>query len=376
MTLKPMTPETPGAAIHGTLKSVQDLKQIQKCVRCGTCRSVCPVFEELGWESSNARGRLLIIKGLSEGDDPGPDAVKSIGTCTTCGICTESCPAGIRPPEIVEDARRYLVSMGKATEEHLALKQNIDVSNNAFGDLSQRLGWLKDHSSIVPKADYVYFAGCLASYRYPETASRTFQLLKRFGVTVLPDEKCCGSPLIRTGFGAERLIDSNLEQIRSVKAQAVITGCAGCYTMLKNNYPKEFDVITVPEFLAENISSLGLKRLDLTVTYHDPCHLGRHSGIYDPPRKVIEAICDLKEMKSCRNLSRCCGGGGGVRAGYGDLSLTLAKRRLKDVPEGVDYLVTSCPLCNKNLTDAGGQVKVIDLVDLVTMALDENNAKF
>jgi Fe-S oxidoreductase len=356
------------------MTSTQDLKSIQKCVRCGTCRSVCPVFDQLGWESSNARGRLLIIKGLSEGDGPGLDAnaIDSINTCTTCGICTETCPAGITPPELIEQARGDLVSMGKATKAQLTLNQKIAASYNAFGDPSPRLGWLEDPSWIKPKADYVYFAGCLASYRYPKLASRTFGLLRRFGATVLPDERCCGSPLLRTGFRPEArsLVASNLEQLRSIGARTVITGCAGCYTTLKNDYPKEFEVVSVPEFLAEHIPDLGLRRLDLTVAYHDPCHLGRHNGIYDPPRDVIEAICSLKEMRSSRNLSRCCGGGGGVRSAYGDLSLKMARRRLEDIPDGVDLLVTSCPLCKKNLEDAGGQTKVIDLVDLVAMALD------
>jgi Fe-S oxidoreductase len=107
----------------------------------------------------------------------------------------------------------------------------------------------------------------------------------------------------------------------------------------------------------------------LTVTYHDPCHLGRGSGIFDPPRKVIKAICDLEEMRSNRQDARCCGGGGGVRAGYPDLSLEIARRRLLDVPAGVEAIVSCCPLCIRNLRDAGGEVEVIDLVDLVARAL-------
>ena len=90
---------------------------------------------------------------------------------------------------------------------------------------------------------------------------------------------------------------------------------------------------------------------------------------YEQPRRVIEAICRLKEMKASKKAARCCGGGGGVRAGYRDLSLQMAKKRLGDVPEGADYIVTCCPLCIRNLRDAGGAEKVIDLVDLVAMAV-------
>jgi Fe-S oxidoreductase len=163
---------------------------------------------------------------------------------------------------------------------------------------------------------------------------------------------------------------SNLEQIERLGAHTVITGCAGCYTTLKKDYPPRLRVLSVPEFLAENIPLLDMKPLDLKVTYHDPCHLGRAHRIYEQPRQVIEAVCQLREMKESLELSRCCGGGGGVRAGYRDLSLRMARRRLQDVPTGVDYIVTSCPMCIRNLRDAGRE-KVIDLADLVAMAMKE-----
>jgi len=161
-----------------------------------------------------------------------------------------------------------------------------------------------------------------------------------------------------------------MEQIDRIGAHTVITGCAGCYTTLKKSYPSDLQIVSVPEFLAEHIHELDLKHLDLTVTYHDPCHLGRHNKIYEPPRKVIEAICNLKEMKTNRQNARCCGGGGGVRSGYRDLSLKMARRRLNDVPDGVDFVVTSCPLCVRNLRDAGEADRVLDLVDLVAKSIN------
>jgi fumarate reductase (CoM/CoB) subunit B len=351
-----------------------DQRSINKCVRCGTCRSVCPVFEELGWESSNTRGRIMIMKSLVNGCRPDANAVASINTCTTCGICTESCPAGVNPVDLVESARRELVSRGVMTAAQSELSKNIFSSGNTFGDSSSRRAWLEDLGDrkfrfMKEKADFVYFVGCMNSYRYTKTAARTVEVLSRFGVALLPDEHCCGSPLMRTGFDARKFKEANTRQIEKMGAHTIITGCAGCYTTLKKSYSKEFKVVSVPEFLAEHISELDLRPLNLTVTYHDPCHLGRHNKVYDPPRRVIEAVCDLKEMKASRQSARCCGGGGGVRAGYKDLSLKMAKRRLQDVPEGVDYIVTSCPLCIRNLSDAGAGEKVIDLVDLVAKAL-------
>jgi fumarate reductase (CoM/CoB) subunit B len=314
---------------------------------------------------------MLVVKRLSEENNADLDALDSLNTCTTCEMCTENCPAGIRPPSLIEDARRTLVSLGLMTENQSQLNEKVKRSGNSFGETRSRRSWLSGTSRLPEKADYVYFAGCLASYRYPEIASKTFDVLKRFGVTLLPDEKCCGSPLLRTGFDVSDLMESNVQQMKDIGASTVITGCAGCYATLKNEYADEFQVVSVPEFLAEHVEELDPRPLNLTVTYHDPCHLGRRHKIYDQPRKVIAAICDLVEMKANRNRSRCCGGGGGVRSGYRDLSLKLARRRLADVPEGADYIVTSCPLCIRNLNDAGGNGKVIDLIELVSKAIEE-----
>lgn len=351
-----------------------DPRSVYKCVQCGTCRSVCPVFEAVGWESANTRGRMLIIKSLLEGRVPDSDVLSSLSTCTTCGICAEKCPAGANPPKVVEAARAELVKQGIVGEGQAKLNATLTEFGNSFGETKDRLHWLSEaeRADIPEKADYVYFVGCFDSYRYPEFAKKTFEVLKKFGVTLLEDEQCCASPLLRTGFleSAEKLMEHNLEAVRKTGAHTIITGCAGCYTTLKNDYPDEFRVISVPEFLAEHLEELHLKKLDLTVSYHDPCHLGRLNKIYDEPRKVIQAICELKEMKNIRENSRCCGGGGGVRIGYPEISLDLAKKRLEDLPEDVDYLVTSCPLCVRNLRDAGGDIEVLDLIELVALALE------
>ena len=311
----------------------------------------------------------MVIKAMSSGLQADSDVLDSLNSCTTCGICTENCPAGVNPPELIERARRGLVTRGSMTRSQADLSRNIFESGNTFGDPRDRLAWLQNRRLLKKKAEYVYFVGCMNSYRNPATAARTFAILSRFGATLLPAEQCCGSPLIRTGFDAARFVDENSRQIEEIGAKTVITGCAGCYTTLKKNYAKQFEVVSVSEFLAEHISELAPKPLDLTVTYHDPCHLGRHNKIYEQPRRLIEAICRLKEMKATRKDAGCCGGGGGVRAGYLDLSLQMARRRLQDVPDGVDYIVTSCPLCIRNLRDAGAGEKVIDLVDLVAKAV-------
>ncbi|HOT06418.1 MAG TPA: (Fe-S)-binding protein [Methanotrichaceae archaeon] len=343
-----------------------DPRAVSGCVRCGTCRSVCPVFQETGWESSGARGKMLVLKSMTEGANLDSWCRDSLGTCTTCALCTQICPAAVRPTGLIEEGRRDLVLANVTRQEHRRLNRNLLRYGNTFGDGRDRLGWLGEEKEMLPKsADFVYFAGCVNSYRYPETAKKTFQILSRFSVTAMPQEMCCGSPLLRTGFDAGFLREANLEQMEAMGARAIITGCAGCYTALKGYGGLE--VYSVPEFLNQRLEELDIQPLDLTVCYHDPCHLGRHQGVYDPPRRILEAICSLVEMKASREKARCCGGGGGVRAAYPELSQKIARRRLLDVPAEADAIVTACPLCVRNLRDAGGNA--IDLIDLVSRAL-------
>jgi Fe-S oxidoreductase len=351
----------------------EHLAEIIKCVRCGKCVVVCPTFEEIGWESSSSRGRMLSSLGLCEGIEPSPKMIKGLNTCVSCGICTEVCPSGARPDEIVEIARKELRSKGYQSDAHRTLAERVKRYGNTLGESIHRLNWIS--YTYPSSAKYVFFVGCMESYRYQSLAKHDFDILKRFGVGLLKDERCCGSPLIRTGQDASKEIAHNIKEIDRLGAEAVITSCAGCYKTLKDDYPKytnvDFEVIHLSEFLADRLSELPLRRLDIKVTYHDPCHIGRSFGIYDEPRRIIRSVCELVEMSRIREDSRCCGGGGGVRIGYEELSLSLASKRLGDVPDGVDYIVTPCPLCERNLTDAGG--RVLHLSSLLKMALNKSD---
>ncbi len=349
----------------------QDMRSILKCVRCGTCRSICPVFDVIGWESASSRGRMLVAHGISQGMEADKSVFDSINTCTTCGLCEEMCPSGASPVKVIENVRHQLVLQGKMTDAQKVLRSEALEKGNTLAETQDRMAWLGDSvKDVTEKADYVFFAGCLGSYRYPELTKRTFDILKGFGVTVLQEEVCCGSPLLRTGSDPSELISNNLEQTKRTGAHTVITGCAGCYTTLKNDYPDDLKVIHVTEFLAERLKELDLKELDLKVSYHDPCHLGRCNGVFEAPRDIIRSICVLEEMKSNREKARCCGAGGGVLKGYPELSRELSKKRIEEIPENVDYLVTACPLCRTNLKRGGPRVEVLDVIDLLEMAME------
>jgi len=341
------------------------MDDIIKCTRCGRCRALCPVNEELGWESTNARGRMLLARALAEDVTPSDAMRTSFFTCLTCGMCTATCPSGACPDDVVEAARKEMVAAGAAPAYYEAVRDNILTSGNPLADKSSRTAWAP--AGAKGKSDLIFWAGCLESYREQRAAQSAFKLLSRFGAKLLDDERCCGSPLLRLG-GEPVTAEHNLRQIERSGAKTIVTGCAGCFKTLVQDYDLDVEVLHVTQFLARKVDDLGLRRLPLTVSYHDPCHLGRCMKVYDEPRTIIKRICTLQEMASSRQDARCCGGGGGVRRGYRELAQSVAQKRLREMPQGASRIVTACPMCHANLQAAGGNV--IDITELVLMALE------
>jgi Fe-S oxidoreductase len=342
------------------------IEDILKCTRCGRCRVLCPVNEELGWESTNARGRMLLARALAEGVKPSPSMTDSLYTCLTCSMCSSACPSGAKPDEVVESARSELVKEGGSPGYYRSVLSSILKYGNPLNDGGNRKAWIPEELKSEGKADIIYWAGCLSSYRKQKSAIANLKIMSSFGAKVLEDEKCCGSPLLRLG-GEPVTMEHNIKQIKNSGAGMIVTGCAGCYKTLKESYGLDADVLHITQFLARKVDEIELKPLPFKVTYHDPCHLGRCMKVYDEPREIIKRICDFKEMKSARQDAKCCGGGGGVRRGYRDLSDKIAKKRLLELPDGVEYIVTACPMCNANLEDAGA--KVIDISELLLMSI-------
>ena len=212
----------------------------------------------------------------------------------------------------------------------------------------------------------IYFRGCTAREKETSIADSTEELLKSAGVdyTVLEDEKCCGSVLMRTGF-----IDEAKEQIQKntevLSNDLILTSCAGCYKTLKDDY-EGLDVIHISQFLKELIdeNKLDFSKKNLTVTYHDSCHLGRHCNVFDEPRDVISGVADLVEMENNRESSLCCGAGGGVKSAYPEIANQMAELRINQAKQtGCSTLVTPCPFCKLNLENE--DMEVLDLTEFL-----------
>ncbi len=227
----------------------------------------------------------------------------------------------------------------------------------------------------------IYFRGCTVREKLPHIEMATRQILKMANIDhhILDDEECCGSFLLRTEF-AEDAREVMAKTAEKLKGEKVLVSCAGCYNTLKNDY-KEFlgvdlDVIHI-SMLFENLIKEGVikpDKLPVNVSYHDPCHLGRHSGEYDSPRGILRSIATLVEMENIKENARCCGAGGGVKSAYPEIANKLAQKRIDDALEtDADILVTSCSFCLVNLQEASGnpkpKIKVMDLSEILLWAL-------
>ena len=222
----------------------------------------------------------------------------------------------------------------------------------------------------------LYFRGCTAREKQTDIAKATERLLKIAGVDfhTLDDEKCCGSVLLRTGF-----TDEAKEQIKKnteiLKGEKIITSCAGCYKTLKDDYV-DLDVIHISQLLDELIKEgkLEMSKMDLDVTYHDSCHLGRHSNVFDEPRNVINSVANLVEMENNRENSICCGAGGGVKSAYPEIASQMASSRIAQAKEtGCGTLITLCPFCKLNLEN--DDMEVLDLTEFLVKYGDIDEGK-
>jgi heterodisulfide reductase subunit D len=396
--------------INPSFYSVRQLVELDACTRCGECRLWCPTFAEK--ESLEAitpfkkidslrdflrrqhglRARIFGPRAIDDGELA--TYAEGVYDCTLCARCYQVCPVGIEMRSLWIAMREHLVDLEYHPELMDRLRDTVTEHHNISGDPNEnRLGWTANMAAVPEgldrkqNAEVVYFMGCVAAF-YPMVYSvpQSFvTVMDRAGVdytTLGGQEYCCGFPLVIAGMGkyARDMMHHNVEAVRAMGGKKLVAACPSCYHTWKHEYPHlmgeplGFEVLHETELLADLVAqgALDLKPVKKTVTYHDPCDLGRNSGIYDAPRQIIEAIpgITLVEMKDSHQYALCCGGGGDVEMADAETAQAVAARRMGQAQDtGADLIVTACQQCKRTLLGAARRekirIKTLDVVELL-----------
>ncbi|MHA1314785.1 MAG: (Fe-S)-binding protein [Candidatus Helarchaeota archaeon] len=411
---------------------------MERCIRCSLCKwipqiqiksqkfaSICPSIEEFNFHNYSGGGRLITALALiSERIPYNEKLLEVVYACTECGGCDVSCKYlnDLEPLEVIQELREELVKKGYGPlPNQKKYVENTLKCDNPYGEpAEERLKWLPNDVEIQDSADIGYFVGCTSSYRRKELAQSTVRVFDKVGVefTLLNPEICCSSPVYRVGEvdKAREIMKKNVEEIKKKGIKTLVTSCAGCYAMFKAEYPKvmgedlPFKVLHTSELLEKLLDEGKIKfskEVNLTLTYHDPCHLGRGSepfpkwegkeveviprikmaippkpkrqgtyGCYDAPRNVLKQIpgITLIEMERNKDFAYCCGAGGGVKAQFPEFAINTSKRRIEEaIATTASTLVSCCPFCKTNLVEGiealQSNMKFYDLIELIEKAM-------
>jgi Fe-S oxidoreductase len=390
-------------------------KKASFCARCGTCRTVhaeqiegqetgwqCPSGTNFYFESYYPSGRNYAALAMQRGElDWSDRVVDSLYSCTTCGFCQYTCERTnvLKPTEIIRWMRSKAVEAGVGPlPSQRIIVQNLEAYDNPWGQpRARRINWtrglgfkIKDLSKGKEKAEVLFYPGCTYAYdpRITEHIRDTAQLMHEAGVDfgILGNtEKCCGSTAFNLGYVKvlEKYGEDNIKTFNNLGIKTIVTPCSGCYNTIGNVYAQlgacKFTVKHSVVMLSELLKQKKLKPghpINAVVTYHDPCHLGRHGHIFDAPREILKSIpgITLVEMNRIREYSFCCGGGGGARTGKLEFAQATAQRRVQEAEgTGAEFLVTACPFCEQNFLDymdtTGSKLKLVDVVALLKQSV-------
>ena len=387
--------------------TVRQLLEMEACTSCQFCADICPAVSASKEGKLSALYRMRGLKKILESrgglfrkllgrkeltEEEWKTYSETVFRCTLCGNCQEVCPVGIHLKELWLSLRQDLVHSKAYPEKIKMIRDNLEESHNVFAeDNSERADWVEDvknapeHGYLKEKAEVVYFTGCVASY-FPlaqKIPVALAEILQVSGVdfTLLGEEEwCCGFPLLGAGLKEmlQGFIQHNVAAVRAKGAKRAIFACPSCYQMWREHYPHEFPISHASQFLMSLVREkrIPLKELELKVTYHDPCDLGRGGRVFDEPRDVIRSIpgVQLAELPRNRENCQCCGGGGNLEMMDAKLSSEIAKRKIEEVlGTGAQAVVTSCQQCVRTMTTYVKRnkvpIEVMDITELVRKAL-------
>ena len=350
----------------------------KRCFQCGLCDVVCP------WNKVRTFSMRKLVReatfGLTDIES------EDMWRCTTCGRCPQQCPRDVRQIESGVALRRIATEYGvfpkSVTPIRTVSGSLVGEGNPLSEERKNRAGWAKGHSvnTFTEGMDILYFPGCYLCYdpRLKKVAQATADILKKAGVGfgILGEkENCCGESIRKTGDEEvfKRLARENIKTFIDNGVKKILVSSPHCYHTFKNEYPEfmvDFEVIHITQYLFELIQE---GRLEITkeygkkVTWHDPCYLGRHNGIYDEPREVLKKIpgLELNEMPESRVDSLCCGGGGGriwMETPKGERFCDLRVEQAMGV--GAEVLATACPYCIANFEDSKLTLDVVEDIEI------------
>jgi len=366
------------------------------CAQCGYCTDTCTLFMGFKTESSTPRGKWYILRQYLKGNIKlDQKTVDKFLMCTTCKRCNSVCQVNLPIMELWDLFRPILVNdMGFATYNAFEMMgESVHSDLNIWaGRRSERADWVPDDVKVEESAEVAYWAGCTASFVTTNTAENAVHILKEGGVsfcTLGKDEGCCGTPMLVAGKmdTFEFIFRNNIEGLMKRGVKEVVISCPGCYMAFahaypiwakKLGYPYNFKLKHISEKAEELINEGKLKfkqPVNKKVTWHDSCHIGRHSGIYDSPRNVLKSVPGVEyvEMEHNREDALCCGSVL-TRIGEPPVADSLGAMRVNEaVDVKADALLASCPCCEVQLRAAGKHsnidMPVLDFTDVIAEAL-------
>jgi Fe-S oxidoreductase len=341
------------------------IENIDSCIDCKTCMEYCDTFKVSNDLLKSPNGRLKIAKKIFTNKEISEEEILGLYTCTLCALCDLVCQQNILISEIIHSSKMELVAQSKAP---LAIHKKIikgimEKDNSVNGNPDERLDWLpkeyRDEEVYENKdSDTLLFLGCMSSFRVKESASAAYKILKEcnYDFKIFKREPCCGEYIYSAGDLelAKKVFQTNIELFRNNGIKNLIVTCGGCLYAFDKVYPLYFKdykinvrhiIDVIYELEAKN--KIDLTPLNKSVTYHDPCRLGRkynNGPLYTEPRALLKKCgIKVKELAEEHNECPCCGAGSGIRGVDSSISIKIGKGIFEKTQ--TKEIASSCPLC-------------------------------
>lgn len=347
------------------MKKNDIIEKVNSCIDCEACLEVCDTYAVTQNILQSPNGRLKIVGKIFNNRSISDEEIKGIYTCTLCSICDQFCQKEIPISELIHQSKIKLVKEGIGPLEiHKEITSGIvEKDNSVNGNPEERLDWIpeeyrKEEEFENKESDTLLFLGCMSSFRVKDSASASYELLKKanYNFKILEKEPCCGEYVYSSGDLelAKKIFYENYITFKNLGIKTIVVTCGGCLYALNNVYPKYVDnwdikvkhvIQVIYELFKRN--ELKFRNLNKDITYHDPCRTGRklnNIDIYEEPRELLRKTSEnLFELSKNKEFTPCCGAGSGIRGVDSSISIKIGSKIFKEL--NTNELITSCPLC-------------------------------